>query len=189
MGAPSAFFEIRILDERGRECATGEIGEICGRGPIQMSGYHERPDLTERTIVDGWLHTGDLGYLDDDGFLFLVDRMKDMIISGGVNVYPKDIEEVVIRHPAIVEVAVFGVPDATWGESPVAAVILADGQSVEPPELMEWTNARLDAKYQRLRDVVVMDVFPRNVAGKTLKRELRAQYRRLHGETPGDSAR
>ena len=152
-----------------------------------MSGYHERADLTEQAIVDGWLHTGDLGYLDDDGYLFLVDRMKDMIISGGVNVYPKDIEEVIIRHPAIVEVAVFGVSDPAWGETPVAAVIVKEGQSIRPDELMEWTNSRVDAKFQRVRDVVVMDSFPRNVAGKTLKRELRERYRRSQPEKPGDS--
>jgi acyl-CoA synthetase (AMP-forming)/AMP-acid ligase II len=189
VGAPSPFFEIRILDENGRQCATGEIGEICGRGPIQMVGYHERPELTEKTIVDGWLHTGDLGYLDEDGFLFLVDRMKDMIISGGVNVYPKDIEEVMIRHPAIMEVAVFGVSDPAWGETPVAAVITKSGQSIDPARLMEWTNARVDAKFQRLHDVVVVDSFPRNVAGKTLKRELRARYGRNQAAAPGDCER
>ena len=189
VGAPSAFFEIRILDENGRDCAIGEIGEICGRGPIHMTGYHGRPELTEKTIVDGWLHTGDLGYLDEDGFLFLVDRMKDMIISGGVNVYPKDIEEVIVRHPAVVEVAVFGVSDPTWGETPVAAVITQEGQSVEPAELIEWTNKRVDAKYQRVHDVIVLDAFPRNAAGKTLKRELRERYRRIQPGNPGDSER
>ena len=115
--------------------------------------------------------------------------MKDMIISGGVNVYPKDIEEIMARHPAVVEVAVFGVDDPTWGETPVAAVIMKDGQSLEPARLMEWTNARVDAKYQRLRDVVVMDAFPRNVAGKTLKRELRARYRRNQSAKPGEPER
>jgi acyl-CoA synthetase (AMP-forming)/AMP-acid ligase II len=143
-----------------------------------MSGYYQRPDLTEKTIVDGWLHTGDAGYLDDEGFLFLVDRMKDMIISGGVNVYPKDIEEVIIRHPAVIEVAVFGVPDPKWGETPVAAVIPGKDSSVMVTELLEWTNSRVDAKFQRISDVILMESFPRNVAGKTLKRELREQYRR-----------
>ena len=178
VGAPSSFFEIRILDEEGRECAPGEIGEICGRGPIQMTGYYGRPELTETTIVDGWLHTGDAGYLDDDGYLYLVDRIKDMIISGGVNVYPKDIEEIIVRHPAVAEVAVFGVDDSNWGEVPVAAVIVRPEQSVEVSELMEWTNSRVDAKYQRIKDLVLVESFPRNVAGKTLKRELREHYRR-----------
>lgn len=176
VGAPSSFFELRILDEEGRECARGEIGEICGKGPIQMSGYYRRADLTKETIVDGWLHTGDAGFVDEDGFLYLVDRIKDMVISGGVNVYPKDIEEVIIRHPAVTEVAVFGVPDEKWGETPVAAVILHAEQSIEASDLRDWTNARVAAKFQRIRDVIIVDAFPRNVAGKTLKRELRERY-------------
>lgn len=178
VGAPSSFFELRILDDDGRECACGEIGEICGKGPIQMSGYYRRPDLTEKAIVDGWLHTGDAGFVDEDGFLFLVDRIKDMIISGGVNVYPKDIEEIIIRHPAVVEVAVFGVPDEKWGEAPVAAIVPRQGQTIEASALREWTNGRVAAKFQRIRDVIIVDTFPRNVAGKTLKRELREQYGR-----------
>ncbi|MCW8984373.1 MAG: hypothetical protein OQK55_03455, partial [Thermoanaerobaculales bacterium] len=101
---------------------------------------------------------------------------KDMIISGGVNVYPKDIEEVIIEHPAVQEVAVFGVPDERWGESPVAAVVLASGASIEVTELVDWTNQRVGAKFQRIREVVFYDEFPRNVAGKTLKREMRAEY-------------
>ena len=106
---------MRIVDEDGQRLPAGEIGEIVGRGPITMPGYYKRPDLTAETIRDGWIHTGDLGYVDEDGFLYLVDRKKDLIISGGVNVYPRDIEEVVARHPAVAEVAVFGVADGTVG--------------------------------------------------------------------------
>jgi acyl-CoA synthetase (AMP-forming)/AMP-acid ligase II len=141
-----------------------------------MPGYYKRPDLTAQAIVDGWLHSGDAGYLDEDGYLFLADRIKDMIISGGVNVYPRDIEEVIIQHPAVQEVAVFGVPDEKWGESPVAAVVLASGTSIEAQELVDWTNQRVSAKFQRIREVVFYGEFPRNVAGKTLKREMRAEY-------------
>ena len=115
------------MREDGSDCAAGEVGEICGRSPCLMPGYYKRPDLTARAIVDGWLHTGDAGYLDDDGYLFLVDRIKDMIITGGVNVYPHDIEDVLMGHPAVREVAVFGVQDAKWGEVPVAAVTLKNG--------------------------------------------------------------
>jgi acyl-CoA synthetase (AMP-forming)/AMP-acid ligase II len=177
VGVPAPFMEMRILDPDGRECEPGEIGEICGKSPMMMPGYYKRPDLTEKAIVDGWLHTGDAGYVDEDGFLFLVDRIKDMIISGGVNVYPKDIEEVVIRHPDVAEVAVIGVPDDKWGEVPIAAVVLHPDASVTPTELVDWTNGRVDAKFQRIRDAVIMEAFPRNVAGKMLKREMRASYR------------
>jgi long-chain acyl-CoA synthetase len=109
VGAP--FMEFRILDIEGKECASGKIGEICGKSPGMTSGYYKQPDLTRKAIVDGWLHTGDARYVDEDGYLFLVDRIKDMIISGGVNVYPKNIEEVVIKHPEVRDVAVIGVPD------------------------------------------------------------------------------
>jgi acyl-CoA synthetase (AMP-forming)/AMP-acid ligase II len=176
VGCPPPFTAIKIIREDGSECGTGEVGEICGWSPVKRPGYYKRPDLTAQVIVDGWIHSGDAGYLDEDGYLFLADRIKDMIISGGVNVYPKDIEEVIIEHPAVREVAVFGVPDERWGESPVAAVVLSPGSSVAADELVAWTNQRVGAKYQRIREVVFYDEFPRNVAGKTLKREMRAEY-------------
>ena len=176
VGGCSPFFEMRIVDDQGNDCPPGEVGEIVGKGPIQMAGYYKRPDLTAEAVIDGWLHTGDAGYLDEDGYLFLVDRMKDMIISGGVNVYPKDIEEVVIQHPAVREVAVIGVTDEKWGEAPVAAVVLNDGHSVSVQDLVTWTNERVSAKFQRIHDVVFYDEFPRNVAGKTLKRDMRDNY-------------
>jgi long-chain acyl-CoA synthetase len=178
VGCPPPFMEIRILREDGGACAPGEVGEICGRAPILMPGYYQRPDLTAKAIVDGWLHTGDAGYLDEDGYLYLVDRIKDMIIVGGVNVYPNDIEKVMIGHPALREAAVFGVPDPKWGEVPVAAVVAKGGQQPSARDLVEWTNARVDAKFQRIADVVFYDEFPRNVAGKTLKREMRDAYRK-----------
>lgn len=177
VGVPAPFMEMKIVDAFGRTCPPGEIGEICGKSPMMMPGYYKRPDLTQKAIVDGWLHTGDMGYVDEDGFLFLVDRMKDMIISGGVNVYPKDIEEVVIRHPEVNQVAVIGVPHEKWGEVPVAAVVPAPGSELDPEELKKWVNARVDAKFQRIHDVMVMTFFPQNVAGKVLKREMREQYR------------
>ncbi len=176
VGCPPPFTEIKILREDGSECEPHEVGEICGRAPVMTPGYYKRPDLTAQTIRDGWLHSGDAGYLDEDGYLFLVDRIKDLIISGGVNVYPKDIEEVIIQHPAVQEVAVFGVPDEKWGESPVAAVVLAPGSSVASEELVDWTNQRVGAKFQRIREVLFRDDFPRNIAGKTLKRRMRAEY-------------
>jgi acyl-CoA synthetase (AMP-forming)/AMP-acid ligase II len=117
-----------------------------------------------------------MGYVDEDGFLYLVDRKKDMIISGGVNVYPRDIEEVVVRHPAVQEAAVFGIPHDKWGETPLAAVVLQQSGKISPEELREWVNARVGAKFQRLNDVVIVEDFPRNVAGKTLKRVMREAY-------------
>jgi acyl-CoA synthetase (AMP-forming)/AMP-acid ligase II len=184
VGVPPPFFEMRILRVDGTECAPGEVGEICGKGPLLTPGYYKRPDLTEKAIIDGWLHSGDAGYVDEDGYLFLVDRLKDLIITGGVNVYPKDIEEVMIRHPAVVEVAVFGVPDEKWGETPVAAVVLRSGETIEPEALKQWTNSRVDAKFQRVSDVVVMDAFPCNAAGKMLKREMRSAYQRQRALRP-----
>ncbi len=176
VGVPPPFFEMKILDANGNEAPVGEVGEICGKGPILMPGYYKRPDLTEAAIVDGWLHSGDLGYVDEDGFLYLVDRMKDMIISGGVNVYPRDIEEIVAQHPEVQEVAVLGIPHEKWGETPLAAVILRNPGSITADALREWINARVAAKFQRVHDVAIMEEFPRNVAGKTLKRVMRDTY-------------
>jgi long-chain acyl-CoA synthetase len=184
VGVPAAFCEMRIVDEQGNDVAPGAIGEIAGRGPLLMPGYYKRPELTAQAIVDGWLRSGDMGRVDEDGFLFLVDRKKDMLISGGVNVYPRDIEEVIVRHPAVHEAAVFGVPDEKWGEVPFAAVLLkpldvgrpTHGSAPTPEALTAWINERVEAKYQRVRGVVIKDAFPRSAAGKTLKRELREPY-------------
>ncbi len=141
-----------------------------------MTGYYKRPDLTAEAIVDGWLHSGDLGYVDEDGFLYLVDRKKDMIISGGVNVYPRDIEEIVVQHPAVREASVFGVPHDKWGETPLAAVVLRENGAVTAAELQDWINQRVEAKFQRVSSVIIMADFPRNAAGKTLKREMRKPF-------------
>jgi long-chain acyl-CoA synthetase len=176
VGPPQPFFEMRIMTERGKEALPGEIGEVVGRGPALMPGYYKRPDLTAQAIVDGWLQTGDLGYVDEDGFLYLVDRKKDMIISGGTNIFPKDVEEVIVQHPAVREAAVFGVPDEKWGETPLAAVILHTPGAIAAEELNVWINERVDAKNQRVRAVVIMEDFPRSTAGKTLKRILREPY-------------
>jgi acyl-CoA synthetase (AMP-forming)/AMP-acid ligase II len=180
VGIPLPFHELRIVDEGGSEVAPGSVGEITGRGPLLMPCYHRQPALTERAIVNGWLRTGDLGSVDADGFLHLVDRAKDLIISGGVNVYPRDIEEVASRHPAVLEAAVFGVPDPKWGERPVAAVLLRPGSTVDAAALCAWINANVAARYQRVHEVSICAEFPRNAAGKTLKRELRERWTGLH---------
>jgi long-chain acyl-CoA synthetase len=172
VGVPLPLFEMRIVDDQGRDLPPGEIGEIVGRGPILMQGYHGRPDLTADAIRDGWLYSGDLGYADEDGFLYLVDRKKDLIISAGINVYPRDIEEVLATHPAVRECAVLGVPDDRRGEAPVAAVLLRQGETTTGTDLADWLNARVAAAYQRVREVRILEDFPRSTAGKTLKREL-----------------
>jgi acyl-CoA synthetase (AMP-forming)/AMP-acid ligase II len=177
VGTPIPFSEMRIVGDNGAELPVGEVGEITGRGPLLMPGYYKRPDLTSQAIVDGWLHTGDVGFADEDGFLHLVDRKKDMIISGGVNVFPKDIEEIVVQHPAVREVAVYGVPSEKWGECPVAAVILHVPGGVDPGELKTWINARVAASYQKVHEVVIAADFPRSTAGKTLKRVLRDNHK------------
>ncbi|HEX6138053.1 MAG TPA: AMP-binding protein [Casimicrobiaceae bacterium] len=176
VGVPPPFFDMRIVDGEGCEVPAGEVGEIVGRGPITMHGYLGRDAETRAALHRGWLHSGDLGHVDEDGFLYLVDRKKDMIDSGGVKVYPRDIEEVAARHPAVRDVAVFGVPHAKWGETPLAAVVLRAGARVSAEELRDWINARVAAQYQRVERVVLHDDFPRNTAGKTLKRELREPY-------------
>ncbi len=176
VGVPMQFNDIRVVDEKGGRLAPGEIGEIIGRGPMMMSGYYDRPDLTAETIKDGWIHSGDLGYVDDDGYLYLVDRKKDMIISGGVNVYPRDIEEVIVRHPGVLETAVFGVQHEKWGETPVAAVIAVSGGRMSAEELKSWINAHVRARFHRVHDVLLVDEFPKNAAGKILKRTLREDY-------------
>jgi len=181
VGRPPAFYEMRIVREDGSDAPAGEVGEIVGRGPSLMGGYYGRPDLTEQAIRDGWLFTGDLGYRDGEGYLYLVDRKKDMIDSGGVKVYPKDVEEVAARHPAVREVAVFGVAHEKWGETPVAAVVLNSGASITAAELRDWINERVGARYQRLHALQIMDDFPRNAAGKTLKREMRDAYQAAAG--------
>jgi acyl-CoA synthetase (AMP-forming)/AMP-acid ligase II len=181
VGVPLPFCEMRIVDDAGNEVPAGQPGEIVGRGPLLMSGYYKRPDLTAKAMIDGWLYTGDIGYVDEDGYLYLVDRQKDLIISGGINVYPRDIEEVIAHHRQVREVAVFGVPSAKWGETPMAAVVLHPGAASESSgelatELAQWINERVAAKYQRVSAVVIVDELPRGVTGKVLKRALRRQY-------------
>jgi acyl-CoA synthetase (AMP-forming)/AMP-acid ligase II len=176
VGVPIPFSEMRIVNEKGVDAEIGEVGEIVGYTPALMPGYYKQSELTAQTIVDGWLHSGDLGYIDEDGFLYLVDRKKDLIISGGANVFPRDIEEVIVQHPAVREAAVFGVPSDKWGETPLAAVILHRSGEITENLLREWINERVDGKHQRVHAVVFMADFPRSTAGKTLKREMREPY-------------
>ena len=176
VGAPTAFFDLRIEDDDKQQVPPGVGGEIVGKGPIQMVEYYKRPEMTRQAVIDGWLYTGDMGYADEDGFLYLVDRKKDMIITGGVNVYPKDIEEIIVHHPDVKEAAVFGIQDEKWGETPVAAVTLAETANITAEDLVQWTNERVSAKFQRIHQAVILEDFPRNAAGKTLKRTIRDDF-------------
>jgi acyl-CoA synthetase (AMP-forming)/AMP-acid ligase II len=170
----------RVLREDGTDCAVGEVGEICIKGPEVMAGYWRKPEATAATIVDGWCHTGDLGFLDDEGYLTVVDRAKDMLISGGLNVYPAEIERVLAGLPGVVEVAVVGVPDARWGESP-AVVAYGDADQLTPDAVLAACRGRL-ADYKLPRYLVVRDEpLPRNMSGKVLKRDLRHAYADLPG--------
>jgi long-chain acyl-CoA synthetase len=158
--------------------AQGEIGEVVGRSGAMMVGYHNQPGKTSEAEWwspaegDRYIRTGDVGRFDEDGFLTLMDRKKDMIISGGFNIYPSDLEAEIVQHPAVVEAAVVGVPSDAWGETPVAFVALKPGQAVAPTSSSTWVNGRV-GKTQRLADLQVVDSLPRSHIGKVLKRELR----------------
>jgi acyl-CoA synthetase (AMP-forming)/AMP-acid ligase II len=180
VGKPGGGSEMVLLDEEGHEVPQGEIGEIAGRGAGVMTGYHKRPDLTEEILWRDskgrtFIRTGDMGYLDDEGYLYIAERKKDMIISGGLNVYPRDIEEVVAEHPYVAEVGVVGIPHPKWGETPLALVVPKGEAAPDPEEVKEWANERL-GKHQRLFAVELREELPRNAIGKILKRELREEY-------------
>jgi acyl-CoA synthetase (AMP-forming)/AMP-acid ligase II len=177
VGQPAPGHDIRLIDDDGREVAVGELGEVVGHSPAMMNAYHNQPGKTaeaEWRDADGkrFIRTGDVGRFDEDGFLTLFDRKKDMIISGGFNIYPTDLEAVLRTHPAVFDVAVVGVPSERWGETPVAFVVLRDDVSVAPAELMSWTNDKL-GKTQRLAALELIDSLPRSAIGKVLKRSLR----------------
>ena len=188
VGRPQPGHQVRLIDEAGREVPQGEVGEVCGRSPMMMTGYHNLPVETaaaEWFDLQGlrFIRTGDLGRLDADGFLSLVGRKKDLVISGGQNVYPSDLEEVLRGHPEVADVAVVGVPSSLWGETPVAFVVLAPGAAPPPEDLRAWANARL-GKTQRLSAVELIAGLPRGAIGKVLKRELRESWIRSHQAGP-----
>ena len=179
VGLPHFFCDVRIADEEGRMVPRGTVGEIEISGPNVFPGYHERPEANEAAFTDdGWFRSGDLGYLDADGFLHIADRLKDMIISGGENVYCAEVENVLAAHPAIVEVAVYGRADERWGEIPVAAAALRPEQELTAGELQEWLSDRL-ARFKQPKDLIVVPALPRNAAGKVDKVALRASDREL----------
>ncbi|KNX38911.1 long-chain-fatty-acid--CoA ligase [Luteipulveratus halotolerans] len=172
IGTPVEGVEMRLVGEDGSEVAPGEIGEVAIRGHLLMKGYWKRPDATAEAIKDGWFHSGDLARRDEDGYYFIVDRSKDMIIRGGYNVYPREVEEVLYEHPDVVEAAVVGVPHEHYGEEVKAFVVLAPETSATPDELRAFTQERV-AAYKYPRTVEVIDALPKGASGKILKRELR----------------
>lgn len=179
-GLPSVFNMTAIMDDENRILAQGETGEICVRGDIVMKGYYKQPDKTAEAIVDGWLHTGDVGHIDDEGFLHITDRKKDMIISGGFNVYPSEVEQVIWSHPAVLDCAVIGVPHPEWGEAVKAVVELKPGQSVGADELIALCKEKLGS-VKSPKSVDFIDALPRSMVGKVLKKDLRERYRNALG--------
>ena len=177
VGVPLPGVEIRIVDEAGVERPRGAVGEIATRSQANMIAYFERPEATAETIdADGWLRTGDAGYMGEDGYVYLADRIKDMIITGGENVYPAEVENALHSHPLVSDVAVIGVPDVTWGEAVKAIVVPVDGASPDPAELIAWARARI-AAYKAPKSVDFRETLPRNPSGKILRRLLRDDYR------------
>ncbi len=167
--------ELKVIGEDGAELPRGEVGELICRSPSNMSGYWNLPDATASSLIDGWMHTGDAAYMDDDGYVYIQDRIKDMIISGGENVYPAQVESAIYGHPSVAEVAVIGVPDDTWGEAVKACVVPKEGAEVDQADIIEWTRERL-AGFKVPKSVDVIEIMPRNASGKILRRELRAPY-------------
>ena len=173
-GKAMLYTEVRVVDGSGKEVAPGESGEVLFRGPHLMKEYWNNPEATAETIVDGWLRTGDIAMVDEDGFLFIKDRIKDMIISGGENVYPAEIENALLSHPDVVEAAVIGQPSEKWGESPFAIVVPGD-EALTAEDLLEHCQGKL-SRFKQPTGVAFIESIPRNPAGKILKRELREQF-------------
>ncbi len=177
-GRPSPWVHIALLDDANQPVKAGEAGEICVRGPLVMKGYHQLPEATEETLAGGWLHTGDIGRFDDEGFLYIVDRKKDMIVTGGFNVFPREIEDVIATHPAVAQVAVIGVPEEKWGEAVKAVVVLRAGHTGDDAlahELMEKVKLA-KGSVQTPKSVDFVDAIPLSALAKPDKKALRARY-------------
>ena len=175
VGRPNPLVRVEIMNEANEILGSGVSGEICVRGDLVMKGYYRAPDKTAETIIDGWLHTGDIGHIDGDGYLYITDRKKDMIISGGFNVYPSEVEQVLWGHPAVRDCAVIGVPDEQWGEAVKAVVELNSGQDASEAELIALCKARLGS-VKAPKTVDFIDTLPRSPVGKVLKKDIRARY-------------
>ena len=184
-GRPALNVETRILDDQNAEVPSGEIGEICHRTPHATLGYYNQPEKTAEAFSGGWFHSGDLGYMTEDGYLYVVDRKKDMIKTGGENVATREVEEAIYTHPAVAEVAVFAVPHPHWVEAVTAVVVLKDGARATEEELIEHTRGGL-AGYKTPKYVVITDALPKNPSGKILKRQLREEHASIAVSPPAD---
>ncbi|MBU6373006.1 MAG: long-chain-fatty-acid--CoA ligase [Alphaproteobacteria bacterium] len=167
--------DVEIVDADGKPLPPGQVGEIVIRAPVVMKGYWNKPDATADTIRNGWLHTGDAAYKDEEGFFFIYDRVKDMIVTGGENVYPAEVENAIFGHPAVADVAVIGVPDDKWGEAVKAVVVAKPGATIDPAAIIAHAKERI-AGYKVPKSIDVVDAIPRNPSGKILRRELRKPY-------------
>jgi acyl-CoA synthetase (AMP-forming)/AMP-acid ligase II len=177
--------QVQVRDPRGEQLAPGEIGELWIRGPNVMLGYWNRPDATAEVLVDGWYRSGDVAYADERGYLFMVDRLKDMIITGGENVYSIEVESALADHPAVREAAVFGVPHERWGEAVHAVVVVAAGTDIDPEALIEHCHGRI-AGFKVPRSIDIRDEpLPKSGAGKILKSTLREPFWREHDRRVG----
>jgi long-chain acyl-CoA synthetase len=174
VGLPVPDVEMAIFDDRGKPLPGGDVGEICVRGPNVMKGYWNLPEATAETFFGDWVRTGDLGYIDADGYVFMVDRKKDMIIVNGMNVYPRIIEEALFRHPDVVEAAVVGEPHASHGEIVVAHVVAREDSGLDAAAVKGWCRDQL-GRHELPRKVILRDSLPKNATGKVLKRELRKE--------------
>ena len=175
VGRPNPLIRVEMMDDNNQILPRGETGEICVRGDLVMKGYYKQPEKTAETIIDGWLHTGDVGNIDADGYLHITDRKKDMIISGGFNVYPSEVEQVIWGHPAVQDCAVIGVPDEKWGEAVKAVVELNAGQTASAEEIIALCKEKLGS-VMAPKTVDFIDTLPRSPVGKVLKKDLRKQY-------------
>jgi acyl-CoA synthetase (AMP-forming)/AMP-acid ligase II len=174
-GIPSMECDVRVVNEQGEDVKPGQVGEIIERGDDTMLGYWKDPALTAKTIIDGWLHTRDMAMVDEDGYIYIVDRKSDMIISGGFNIYPFEVEEVLYRHPAVFEAAVISVPDDKWGEAVKAVVVLKEGMAATEEELVEFCKENL-ASYKKPKTIDFITELPKNAHGKLLRRVLKQKY-------------
>lgn len=175
VGQPATGVHVRIVDEEERDILPGEVGEIVARSRHVMEGYWRKPEETNQVLRDGWLHTRDMGTYDEQGYIYIVDRKQDMIVSGGENIYPREVEEILYRHPAVSECAVLGIPDPKWVEAVHAVVCLKRGASAKPDELIDFCKMNL-AKYKAPKSVDIVQELPKSATGKILKREIRKKY-------------